>query len=72
MHTRMACVCVFVHTRRSIRVHIQVDAVFTRQTPDDQQMRVMGYFTTTPVEVTFAQDLDLATVAAHAALISRR
>ena len=56
------CVCVCARTCRSIRVHIHADAEFTRQTPDDQQMRVMGYFSTTPVEVTSAHDLDLAAV----------
>jgi len=61
----MARARVCVRTCRSIRVHIEADAEFTRQTPDDQQMRVMGYFSTTPVEVTSGQDIDLATVAAQ-------
>ena len=56
------CVCVRARTRRSIRVHIHADAEFTRQTPEDQEMRVMGYFSTTPVEVTSGHELDLAAV----------
>jgi len=59
------CVCVHAHTGRSIRVHMQADAEFTRETPDDQQMRVTAYFSTSPAEVTAAPDLDLATVAAQ-------
>jgi len=64
------CVFVCARARRSIRVHIHADAEFTRLTPDDQEMRVMGYFSTTPVEVASGHELDLAAV--HAALISRR
>jgi len=44
---------------------MQADAEFTRETPDDQQMRVTAYFSTSPAEVTAARDLDLATVAAQ-------
>jgi len=63
----MTCVrmCACVRACKSIRVHVQADAEFTRETPDGQQMRIMSYFSTTPAEVTSARDLDLATVAAQ-------
>jgi len=44
---------------------MQADAEFTRETPDNQQMRVTAYFSTSPAEFTAARDLDLATVAAQ-------
>jgi len=59
----MVCVC--VRACISIRVHMQADAEFTRESLDGQQMRVTAYFSTVPAEVTFARDLDLATVAAQ-------
>ena len=49
---------------RSIRVHFRADAIFVRQTEDDQQQRIPAYFSTPVYDVDDTQNICLDTVAA--------
>jgi len=44
---------------------VTANVKFTGQTPDGRQVRWLGYYSTIPLHVTTAQDLDLTAVAAQ-------
>ena len=50
---------------RSIRVHVLVDAMFTRNTDDDQQQHVAAYFSTAVQDVDPTNPPDLDAIATN-------
>jgi len=57
--------CVLCPCFRSVRAHFRVDAIFTRNTDDEQQQRVPAYFSTPVQDIDMANPLDIDTVIAN-------